>query len=397
MNMMPQPQGMMGAPMQMPSPEMLEQAKLIAEAVAWEEVEPILRTDERRNYNIDIQTDSTVFEDAEAEKQQRIEVMGAMTQWMERALPAIQANRSLAPLMKELTMFTLGAFKIGRTLEETFEDAFDQIQNAEPQPDPETQKLEMEAKAKEAEFAQKSKDREADMMFKQQEHQLKLQGQQADLAFKEQELGLKQREVEFNHYFQQENAKQDQAYRQEEMGFKREEAEYNRQAQTEERNFSRAAMVEDAMGKREERSAKLGDMQERLAIDKDEQKARREMEGEQLRGQGGKTAKDQVNEQIQTLASQFAQSMESLAQNQVEIVSALQEIKGSQDEMADAMTAVVGHMTAPRKVKRDDKGRAVGVEMGKSDGDLRSMLASLKSSNGRGIVRDKMGRVEAIG
>ncbi len=395
-------------PMQMPDEDQIADLKSIADSCSWEEISEILRSDDRRNFTIDVETTETAAVDEETEKAQATEFMAAMTQWLQVAIPAMQGNPTQAPLFKELTMMYVSKFKPGRALEEAFDDAFDQIKSMPPQPNPEEEKVKAEMAMKEKDLQMRMQEKQADvqltqqkhqqeMAFKAQEHQLKVQGQQADLAFKEKELDLRQRELEFNHYFQQENAKQDQAFRQEEMGFKREEAEYNRQAQTEERNFSRAAMVEDAMGKREERSAKQKDMDERLAIDKDEQKARREMEGEQLRGQGGKTAKDQVNEQIQTLASQFAQSMESLAQNQVEIVSALQEIKGSQDEMADAMTAVVGHMTAPRKVKRDDRGRPVGVEIGKSDGDLRSMLANLKSSNGRSIVHDKMGRVEAIG
>lgn len=187
MTMMPQPSGMMAPPMpQMPPPEVIEQAKLIAEAVTWEEIEPILRTDERRNYNIDIETDSTVFDDAEAEKAQRIEVMGAMTSWMQIALPAIQTNRSLAPLMKELTMFTLGAFKLGRTLEETFEDAFDQIQNAESPPDPEAEKLKAEMAMAQQKHGMEMQKGQAEIQGKQQVAQLTAEGKQGELAVKQQ-------------------------------------------------------------------------------------------------------------------------------------------------------------------------------------------------------------------
>jgi hypothetical protein len=383
-------------PMQMPPPEMIEEARLIAEAVTWEEVEPILRTDQRRNYCVNIETDSTIFEDAEAEKAQRIEVMGAMTTWMERALPAIQTNRSLAPLMKELTMFTLGAFKIGRTLEETFEDAFDQIQDAPEQPNPEQMKLEMEAKAKEAEFAAKAKDREAEFGFKQQEHGLKQQEMQAQLQFKQQEL----------------------AFKQQELGIKQQEAEFNRQLTIEKSQFEREAAQREMEFKgqemavrAEESNFKRFDMDERRKADIQDKEMRRELESGVITERSGKLAeqmdavalertgsdvRNTVSQQLQQLAAQFAQSMNELSQNQVQIVQALTDIKGNQDDVTEAVTAVVSHMTAPRKVKRDEKGRAIGVEVGQaSGGDIRQMLASL-TSGGRQLARDEMGRVASF-
>lgn len=183
MNMMPSPQGMMP---QMPPPEVIEQAKLIADAITWEEIEPILRTDQRRNYCVDIETDSTVFEDAETEKAQRIELMGAMTTWLQQAIPAIQTNRSLAPLMKELTMFTLGGFKLGRTLEETFEDTFEQIQNMPEQPNPEAEKLKAEMQMAEQQFKMDMQLKQVDLQTKQQTAQITAQGKQADVAAKQQ-------------------------------------------------------------------------------------------------------------------------------------------------------------------------------------------------------------------
>jgi len=376
MNMMPQPQAMGMAPQMppMPSPQEIEKAQAILEAVSWEEIEPILRTDERRNYSIDIETDSTVFQDAETEKTQRIEVMGAMTQWLERAIPAIQSNRSLAPLMKELTMFTLGAFKIGRQLEETFEDAFDQIQDMPEQPNPEQQKLEMEAKVKEAEFAGKQKDREADMAFKQQEHGLKQQGMQAELAFKQQELGFKQREMEmkeaseaFKMHLGQQQHEDD-----------REAAMIEREAAQEDRLFDQELKERDAAGKEQERAAK--------AI------------GTAASANGGSAPKAaNMGSFLQGLAKQVSQAVaEQMSEQQMMIAKALQGIAQQQDETTEALTAVVGHITAPVNVKRDPRTRrAIGVERGQnSETDLRAMLE--KMAKGRQLVRGADNRIEAF-
>lgn len=202
----------------MPSPEQLEQDKLIAEACSWEEVSGILRSDDRRNYSIDVETDATALEDEEADKASAIEYVKAMTEMMQLWIPAIQGNPSLAPMAKELAVFVSGKFKPGRQFEEQLGDAFDQIQNTPPQPNPEAEaaKAEMAMKQQEAQMRaqetaqnmqmrgqeqtqsmqmEQAKGQQA-MAQSQQEFALKVQGQQADLAFREKEIALKERELE---------------------------------------------------------------------------------------------------------------------------------------------------------------------------------------------------------
>ena len=192
----------------MPTPEQLEQDKLIAQACSWEEVSGILRSDDRRNYSIDIETDATAFEDEEAEKASRIEYVKAMTEMMQLWIPAIQGNPSLAPFAKELAVFASGAFKPGRQFEEQLGDAFDQIQNTPPQQaaDPEAEKVKAELAMKAQEMQMRQQEQAQNMQMEQaknsqamaqsaQEFALKTQGQQAELAFKEKELALKEREL----------------------------------------------------------------------------------------------------------------------------------------------------------------------------------------------------------
>lgn len=171
-------------------PDQVKELESIADAVTWEEVSAVLRSDDRRNYTIDVETDSTVFEDEETEKAQRIEFMGAMTSWLERALPAIQVNPSIAQLMKELTMFSVGAFKIGRTLEEAFEDSFDQVKSAQPQPDPEAEKLKAEMAMEKQRFEMDMQIKQLDLQIKQATAQLNAEGKQADLAAKQSQSQL---------------------------------------------------------------------------------------------------------------------------------------------------------------------------------------------------------------
>jgi hypothetical protein len=265
-NMMPQPMGMPPMLPPMPSQQQVERAQAILEAVPWDDIEPILRTDERRSYNIDIETDSTVFQDAEAEKASRIEVMSAMTPWMERMIPAVQANRSLAPLMKELTMFTLGAFKLGRQLEETFEDAFDQIQNMPEQPDPEAAKLKAEMEMEEKRFQMDMQLKQADLASKQQTAQINAQGKQADLAAKQQSTEMDMQTKQLDLQLKQVSAQLDimlkkmqMGIEQEKLGIEREKMALEGQAAQEEHQLQRESLQLQGDAQRQQSELKRED------------------------------------------------------------------------------------------------------------------------------------------
>jgi hypothetical protein len=87
-----------------------------------QEVYDILTDDLMRSYRIDIETDSTVTEDAQAEKQGRVEMIQAVTLFMKEAGPMVQAGLFPPNVAKELLGFLVRGFKIGRTLEEVLDE-----------------------------------------------------------------------------------------------------------------------------------------------------------------------------------------------------------------------------------------------------------------------------------
>jgi hypothetical protein len=84
--------------------------------------------------------------DEASEKQSRIEFLGAVGQFMDRALPVTQQVPELAPLMGEMLMFGVRAFKGGRMMESAFDEALAKLSAPkppeQPQPDPEQMKAE---------------------------------------------------------------------------------------------------------------------------------------------------------------------------------------------------------------------------------------------------------------
>ena len=87
-----------------------------------EEVYQILTDDMMRSYRIDIETDSTVEGDQAQEKSQRIELVTAVTGFIEKVGPMVQAGLMPANAAKELLGFAVRSFKIGRSLEEVLDE-----------------------------------------------------------------------------------------------------------------------------------------------------------------------------------------------------------------------------------------------------------------------------------
>lgn len=86
------------------------------------EIMSILKDDMMRSYRIDIETDSTISEDANLEKQNRIDLVKAVTEYVGVVAPQVQAGLMPISVAKELLSFAVRGFKIGRTLEDTLDE-----------------------------------------------------------------------------------------------------------------------------------------------------------------------------------------------------------------------------------------------------------------------------------
>lgn len=89
----------------------------------WEQITKILRDDKLRGFRVDIETDSTVMPDAATEQKNRIELLGAISQFVTGIAPAVQSGAIPMDLAKEMLTFGVRAFKVSPQLE----DALDSI------------------------------------------------------------------------------------------------------------------------------------------------------------------------------------------------------------------------------------------------------------------------------
>ena len=90
-----------------------------------EDVYSILTNDLMRSYRIDIETDSTIAEDASQEKQDRIELVSAVTEFLGVVAPMVEAGAVPENVAKELLGFAVRGFKIGRSLEDVLDEMGD--------------------------------------------------------------------------------------------------------------------------------------------------------------------------------------------------------------------------------------------------------------------------------
>ena len=168
-----------------------------AEKPTWDEMLRIMRDDKLRSYHVDIETDSTVFEDAEGEKKSRIEFVNTLGAFMESALPVTQAAPELTPMVFEAMEFMVRGFKIGRTFEDTIEETKEDILKAQkqaasqpPQPDPAMIEAQQSAKQAEGELQMKMQQAQADQQTAQADMQLKAQQAQSDVELARQKLDI---------------------------------------------------------------------------------------------------------------------------------------------------------------------------------------------------------------
>jgi hypothetical protein len=195
----------------------------------------LLRQDKLRGFRIDIETDSTLNQDANEDKAARVEFMTAMSGMLEKGMQAGMADPEIVPLIGKIILFTARGFRAGRDLESAIEEYVDQKEKdakksaGQPKPpDPKVQAEQIKAaaevqkaktdaqssaddnqramaqKAADAQIAQQKGQMEqqqmaADFKMKEAEHQMQMAQLQLKMQLAERELGVKLQIAEQEH------------------------------------------------------------------------------------------------------------------------------------------------------------------------------------------------------
>ena len=109
-----------------PDPENIgPMLKLAQTKFTWEDVRDVLRSDYRRCYSVEVETDQTNFVDEEADKKARTEFFQVMMNTLQTLVPLMAQYPEAADTFKHIAMFVLSSFKAGRGVEEGLEQSID--------------------------------------------------------------------------------------------------------------------------------------------------------------------------------------------------------------------------------------------------------------------------------
>lgn len=162
----PQP----GAP---PPPPIDEKTQKLLAEPSWEDVEALIKNQQIRCYKIDIETDSTIKADQDADRQATMEFLTAAGGFIKEAAQ-IQMPQ-MQPLLMEMLMMGIRHTKAGREIEGEFEMVMDKLREAADAPPP----------------PQPQEPQDNSLQVKQIETQAEMQKTQATLQDNEKERQLK--------------------------------------------------------------------------------------------------------------------------------------------------------------------------------------------------------------
>ena len=114
----------------------------------------LLKDEPAKNFRIEVTSDSMIYQDEQQEKQDRVEFLSAVSQFMQTALPVANQSPELTPLLMEMLKFGVTGFKAGKGMEGLIDETADKFrqqakaQEGQPKPlTPEMQKLQMQIQA----------------------------------------------------------------------------------------------------------------------------------------------------------------------------------------------------------------------------------------------------------
>lgn len=169
------------------------QIQQLQETVTVEQIMNLLREQRLRPFMLEIETDSTIAADENAQKQRANEFMTSMSGMLQQMVPAVQAIPQIAPLMSEALKFAASQHRAGRMLDDAIDEFADSMTQMSGQANPENQADKAKADAE----AQKT---QAELQKMQSEAALKQQTAAADQQRKQEDANhaktMRERETE---------------------------------------------------------------------------------------------------------------------------------------------------------------------------------------------------------
>lgn len=178
-----------------------QQISKLSASVTIDQVMDVLRDQRIRPFTLDIETDSTIQPDEQAEKEARNEFMGVFTNSVVALGQLVSTAPEAAPLAGAMLKFALAPYHAGRELNsqiDTFVDALE-AKSGQPQPNPQAEALKAQAENDQKRTEGELEVKRGEIQLREQELVLKAKTEerknQMETAFKTQEAQSKQAET----------------------------------------------------------------------------------------------------------------------------------------------------------------------------------------------------------
>jgi len=216
----------------------------IQQEVTIEQVMRFLRDNRAKAFVLDIETDSTILQDENAEKQRRTEFVQVLGQLLPQLSQMIQGEPKTAEFCGEILKFATAPYRTGRSLEGAIDEMIEQFKAKGEQPqgdDPETAKgkiqiqiEQMKQQTEQAKLKQAGEFKRVELLQKDQHKQWELDN---EMKIKAAELRAKQQDADGKVQVQAQKAATDREAhqmhileKQQDMGLARQKAEAAMQA-----------------------------------------------------------------------------------------------------------------------------------------------------------------------
>lgn len=177
-----------------------QQIQKLGETVTIDQVMELLREQKIRPFALDIETDSTIAPDENAQKQRATEFVTAVGGFLNQAITAVQAVPQVAPLMADTLKYVASQFRAGRELDSSIDEFADNMKQmaAAPKANPEADAAAQQAQADQQRLQMEQQTAQQEAQTRAQDAQIKQQTFERDSQIKaalaDHDAQLKQRE-----------------------------------------------------------------------------------------------------------------------------------------------------------------------------------------------------------
>lgn len=164
--------------------------------VSREELEALLRQQRVRAFVLDVETDSTIQPNEDAEKQRRTEFLAAVGGMAQQALPMVERFPASAGIVIEMLKFAAGGFRAGRDLDGEIDEFGEMAKAAAQAQQQQAQQPTPDQQAQQAEMQMKQADMTAKVQLDQQRLAFEREKWAQEAQLRREELALKRAELE---------------------------------------------------------------------------------------------------------------------------------------------------------------------------------------------------------